>query len=106
MLYALKQGPVEQVIIKQAYRDGTPLPKAIQNAPELFLGLEFFYNAFWELSSCRNTGLDMGEIPWTAIDRYAVSSELDEELSNDLHYFIRRMDMEYIKYIEHSRPKK
>ena len=57
------------------------------------MGLELYYKAFFDLSSCR-TGLHGSEGPilWTALDRWAEKYELDEEQWEDLVYYIGQMD--------------
>lgn len=97
------QAPIEQTIIKQCLRLGHPLPKRIQDAPQLQLGLELFYDAFWDLNGCRTFGMGMGPIPWTAIKDFAQAFEFDEEQFDDLYYYVRRMDDAYLK---HHAPKK
>lgn len=80
-------------------RERIPLPKRIANAPELWLGLELFYDAFWDLNSCRDLGaVGFGPIPWSAVKDYAQTFELDSEQFQDLYYYIRRMDDAYLKF--------
>jgi hypothetical protein len=38
-------------------------------------------------------------IPWTCVQDYAKAFEFDEEQTEDLHFFIRRMDSEHLKRI-------
>lgn len=76
-----------------------PLPESIQNATELFLGLELYYQGFLDLSSCRSTGYSTeGPIPWLAVREWALLHELDEEQTEDLHYHIASMDEVYLKF--------
>lgn len=98
MLYTLKQVPVEQGVIKACLREGIPLPDRILNAPVLFMGSELFYNAFWDLTTDRPGGMGLLPIPWYAIQRYAEYFEFSQEQSSDLHYFVRVMDAEYVKF--------
>jgi hypothetical protein len=76
------------------------LPEKIANAPELWLGLELYYDAFVELCSCRPTGWSMCPIPWTVIVDYAVAHGIVGEQLDDLFFFVRGMDAEYLKYHE------
>lgn len=75
-----------------------PLPKRIQDAPELQLGLELYWDAFWDLSTCRTSGFGAGPIPWLAVREYALTFEFDEEQMNDLFYLVRRMDNVYLEH--------
>ena len=85
-------------MIRESYFRKKPLPDRIQNAPDLFLGLELFFNAFVELNTCRSTGWSAGPIPSWCIDEFADRSELNEEETEDLHYHIRMMDAAFLKY--------
>lgn len=78
-------------------RDGLPLPQRIQNAPSLAFGMQLYYGAFFELSTCRQASMSLGPIPWTAIKDYAIAHELDEEQTEDLFHFVRVLDNEYLR---------
>lgn len=86
-------------------RERSPLPDRIANAPKLTLGLELYYDAFWELNTCRQTGWAAGQIPWTSIRDYAVTFELDEAQEEDLFYLIRVMDNAFLDYHDKGKPK-
>lgn len=75
------------------------LPDKIKGAPEILPGLEIYYEAFTELSACRQSGMGIGAIPWTALDRWAERYGLTEEEFERLAIYIRMMDAEYIKYV-------
>lgn len=100
----MEQGADEQRLIKQCLKMRRPLPKKIQNAPELMLGLELYWNAFWDLSTCRASGLGAGPIPWLAVRDYALTFEFDEEQQEDLFYLVRLMDNEFL--IHHQNKEK
>lgn len=59
-----------------------------------------YYNAFWELSTCRQVGISLGPIPWNVIQYYGREKDYSEEQIEALQYHIRRMDGEYIKFLE------
>ena len=67
------------------------------------MGLELYWDAFLDLSTCRPTGMGMGPIPWSAIRDYAVTFDFDVDQHEDLYHFIRVMDN---AFIEHHRNKK
>ncbi len=98
MSYALEQGPSEKNIVAQCLKQGLPLPKAIADAPELALGLEFVYHAFWELSSCRSVGFGVGSIPWAAMAEYARFHELAEDDFENFSFLIRAMDKKFLEF--------
>jgi hypothetical protein len=103
-VYTLTQAPIEQRIIRQCFRERSPLPDKIANAPKMRLGLELYYGSFWDLSSCRVTGWSLGPIPWTAIHDYARAYGFDEEQTDDLIYYVRELDIAYLQY-EHKKAK-
>lgn len=88
-----------------------PLPARIANAPELLPGLELFYLAFLDLTSCRVLGYSEGPIRWLDIDDYARRKQYRGEQHEDLLYFISVMDSTYLefktkKYEAVAKPKK
>lgn len=90
---------MEKKILEQCYRERLPIPDKIANAPDLYLGLDLYYSAFLDLSTCRSRGFgELGEIPWTATLRWAEVHELDEEQRDSLFHHIRAMDDVYLKF--------
>ena len=65
--------------------------KALESKPTIN-GLEWLWNVYWELDSCRVNGMSLGKIPWTAImdfvDRYKLT-EFEEDV---LKLTIRTLD--------------
>lgn len=105
MLYSLKHSKYEKKVIQDCLRGHRPLPDVIKNAPELYAGLEFTYAAFLDLSGDRPLGWTPGPIPWSSIMDYAKAHELSGEETEDLLFFIRRMDDAFLRYHE-SKTKK
>ena len=99
MAYLLEIGPIEQSVAKQAMRAGQPMPERIANAPELQQGLQLYLQAFFDLDCERSHATAPTAIPWTCVQDYAKAFEFDEEQTEDLHFFIRRMDSEHLKRI-------
>jgi len=91
-------GQAEQRILKDCYITRRPIPDRINNAPRLTLGLEFYYAAFNDLSTCRDVGMGMGPIPWTEVQAYADSYGLSEDESDDLHVLMALMDKAFLKH--------
>lgn len=75
-----------------------PVPEKISNAPELGFGLDLYYEAFWDLATCRPVGLGAGAIPWTAIRDYAIAFAFDEEQTEILFHCVRLMDNAYLDF--------
>ena len=93
----LDLGPIEQTIAKQAMRAGQPLPDRIANAPELKTGLNIYITAFFELDCERSHAMAPTAIPWRSIKEYAIAYDFDNEQTEDLMFFIRKMDTEHLK---------
>ncbi len=103
MLYLLEQGSVEKTIIRQCLKDKRPLPEKIRNAPTLQWGLELFYNAFFDLHTCRPVGMVEMGIRWLDIKQYCLFEGFDEEQTEDAFYFIRMMDNAYLDWKKQQR---
>lgn len=99
----MEQGKTEAFIVDQASKMGQPIPEAIKNAPQLLPGLEFYFKAFFELSTCRSIGMDIGPVPYTAISEYANRHGMNNDVFPILLTFIRGMDNAYIKWQESKR---
>lgn len=99
LTYTFKHSDNEQKLIEACYAQRRPLPDFIKDAPELLLGLEFYFNAFLSLTSCRINGFGMGQIPWTAMNEYCGVYGISGEQKEDLFYLVRKMDEEYIKLV-------
>ena len=66
------------------------------------LGLELYYDAFWDLNSCRPSGWNLGPISWTTLHDYAKAYEFDEEQFSDLVHYVRELD---VAYLDHQQKK-
>lgn len=71
------------------------------NAPELRADLVVYWEAFQELSTCRGYA-GMGgvptEIPWTAINEYAIRHRFAGDAFDDLVSIVRAVDRAFIKH--------
>lgn len=101
----MELGPVEQKIITQCLRERQPFPQRIQNAPEVPFGLELYFLAYQDLSTCRPGGMGLYPVPWMAVRHYAEWMGLDEEQEEELHFFVRQLDEAWIKYWEEKQAK-
>lgn len=93
-------GTNEAVVIRDAIRAGHPIPPEIANAPSLMPGLDLFYNAWLELSTCRSIGMVPGPIPWTAIHMYARHYQMTFQQEERLVQVVRILDNEYLKSVK------
>lgn len=99
-------GQSEQVILRQAKLQKGPIPERILNAPQLEVGLEWYYEAFGKLTTCRSIGMGAGPIPWTAMNDYGIRYGLDGEEQDDFEYLIGAMDDAYLKHAAAQQEKK
>ncbi len=98
----MKQGQVEKSIIETCIKRNQPLPDAIQNAPQLWQGLNDLYVAFSELSTCRDIA-GGGPVPWTAMNEFAKREEMDYEEYRIFLYTMRKMDEAWLTYQKEKR---
>lgn len=89
-------------IIEAAIETGNEIPERLLNRPVLSAGTLFYWHAFLELNTCRGEGC----IPWTAIDRYAVRYDVNEELFEDLVDVIGVLDDAFLEHRAKERDKK
>jgi hypothetical protein len=86
---------------KSSYLDalleqGKPVPGEYLRRPRLHPQYQFYWDAFWELSSDRQVGMAVGRIPFSAIDRYAERyglAEVDE--FDTFREIMRSLDAEF-----------
>jgi hypothetical protein len=62
----------------------------------VFPGNEWLWDAFVTLNTCRSSGMDAGQIPWTAADRYAERHDIDLSL---LWAVIHKTDTAFRAYV-------
>jgi hypothetical protein len=79
----------EESLKKQAVRMGQPIPDKIANKPFLKSHLTLYFDGFLDLQFDRN---ESGYIPWSVIIKYAEHHEFDKTQTENLVYFIRRLD--------------
>ena len=95
----MEQGPSEERLLQQVRQNpGMAIPDKIANAPDLLPGLEMYWIAFSDLTTCRSEGMDEGRIPWTAVIRYAEWLKLNDEETDDFVTLIKAMDETYINH--------
>ena len=90
----------EASIIAQCVRFGRKIPDRIANGPELKPWLVIYLQAFFDLNGDRSQGFGPGRIPFTAILKYAEFYYFDREQTEDLIFYIKRMDDAHLKRLE------
>jgi hypothetical protein len=103
--YDLTQGKNQQRILEQVRRNGLPLPAAIENAPVLSPGLQYYYSAYMDLATCRG-GMGDGDIPWTAVREYARLEGLNDEDFKRMWTLVKGLDFAYLKHQQEQSKKK
>lgn len=104
LLYQSEMGGVAHNIIKQALRFGEEIPERIKNKPELFSGLELYFEAFHDLDTERNHNSGLTRIPRSKIVEYAFEYDFDYRQKEDLIFYIRRMDNALLKHLKAKQP--
>lgn len=69
---------------------GMEIP-ALDNRPSI-TGFEWLWEAFLELNTCRETGMGIGSIPWTASQNYAEALRMNDEEAWLMHKVVRHLD--------------
>lgn len=70
--------------------DGYPSP-ALDSKPQID-GLEWLWEAYWELDTCRMEGMSPGKIPWTALCQYSEYHGFTEYEYESMKHCIRVLD--------------
>jgi len=73
-------------------------PKFLRERPSLLPGLEFYYEAFMDLSTCRSFGMGIGPIPMVAIWTYCDMLDLDDVTRGLMVDHVRAMDSAFLRY--------
>ena len=90
----------EQSIIASAKQARRPLPDRIANKPILKVGLQFYFNAFYDLSGERTISEGgVGHLTWSLLVKYADHYSLGFEETEDFIDIIRRMDHVYVAHM-------
>lgn len=87
----------------QYERAGKDLPEWFLEEPEISRGERFIIQAFFELGTCRQTGMGIGPIPWIAIQSYAEIHDLDPDVAAVFTQMIRALDLAYLEHEEERR---
>jgi hypothetical protein len=70
------------------------------------MGLELYFTAFFDLTSCRSIGMGEGPIPWLAINMYCQANGIVGEQREDVLYQIQQLDQEYLTWRAAQKPGK
>ncbi len=76
--------------------------KALDERPSI-AGVEWLWEAWLDLGTCRPIGMDAGPIPWTAVNDYALRYGLTTDEMDELWVCVRRLDHERYKHANQQR---
>lgn len=77
--------------------------KELDDKPDIS-GLEWIWDGFWKLSTCRELGMGVGPIPWWTIELYGRREGLDWEEMQHFEYCISILDSKYLDYHQQDKP--
>jgi hypothetical protein len=81
-------------------RAGKPLPKKLQDEPELWPHNVLFFNSFLDLNTTRALGFGAGPLSWQAIQDYCVANDFDEYQIEAAHVLLRQMDTLFLTLMD------
>lgn len=90
---------MEQKLINAARDSGRPLPGIVMEKPLMNATQEYYYNAFTELSTCRDFGAEIETpIPWIAINDYSIRHNMMEDDFEEFYLIIVSIDRVYLDH--------
>lgn len=99
-MHHLKFGGEADKIVSAAIESGDNLPDELANPPSIPSELIFYWEAFCDLHSCRNNGMSVGCIPWSAVNEYARRYGISDYEFDDFNYVISKLDSEFIAWCD------
>ena len=92
--------------MEAALRKGRELPDWYLDEPDIVPGYRFYLDAFFELSTTRNSSIDgIQPIPWHRIVDYANYARLDPDFVEHFVRVIRSLDATFLKWRSEERNK-
>lgn len=88
-----------------AKKHNIKLPESMINMPTLPHYLLWIKEAFISLSTCRQIGFGVGQIPWTALKQYTDHLELSYEEFLYFEKMIYGIDNAYVDYVNKDKDK-
>jgi hypothetical protein len=82
-----------------------PLPQWYVDEPDAFPGTEHYMRIFWDLSTERQVGVAIGQIPTGKIEEYALRRGWGAETIRVLKYLMRELDAKYLDWALKERKK-
>lgn len=76
------------------------LPEKWRNIPEPDPQYQWVFSAFFDLSTCRQVGMGVGPIPWTAIQQYVTTYFLDDDQAYFLKRVVYGLDKVYLRLLK------
>ena len=85
----------------QLEEEGTQV-QALDTKPRID-GVEWLWEAWVTLGTCRSIGMEPGPIPWTAINDYAQRYGLCDDEFEELCYCVQHLEREYREHVAQTR---
>lgn len=98
MLSAYWRHPDIQKVINAAREAGRPLPKAVRDLPDIQPHQKLFLLAFQDCCTCRQVGMGLGPIPWTAVKDWCHASGLTPIESEEVWFVVTKMDEAFLTH--------
>ena len=81
-----------------ARKQNMPVPDKIKNAPELNIGLMFYWKAYQDLTSDRDVGMGVGPIPWLSMDSWGARNRVRGDDFERLVAILKDMDATFMEH--------
>ena len=87
-----------QKVIKAAKESGRPLPKSLRDVQPVQAHQKLYLLAFQDCTTCRQVGMGLGPIPWTAVREWCTAARLSEIESDEVWFVVTRIDEAFLKH--------
>ena len=79
-----------------------PVPSSLLEGAKVDESNRFYLTAFYDLSTCRSVGMDIGNIPWRDVILYANEKGLSGEFREFFICVIMNLDIKYLEIIREN----
>ena len=83
-----------------------PLPQWFLDEPDLIPGVEWYFKAFWDLSTERQIGYTLGPIPASKVSEYGREHGLRDDTLVLFRDMMKELDRAYLKWVKDEQDKK
>lgn len=90
----------KRYVIEASEARGVDPPEFLRDVPLLLEHDQFYLDAFWQMSTCRQSGWSIGPIPWDAVVRFAEFVGLDTEMFPVFLSVTRALDSAFLEWMK------